>query len=122
MRQHRLNPRTRELKGLCIKLGRGQWDACVGTWDLKTRGEGCGDINGTRGRMGCRDVWDGVAGMSSIGEAGGKVGDKCGISCFMKMCYLWSTLDSIVQNHIGDLMMYTQNISLYRSNRTDYLD
>ena len=27
-----------------IKLGRGHWDACVGTWDLGTRGEGHGDV------------------------------------------------------------------------------
>ena len=52
MRQHRPNPRARELKGLCIKLGRGHWDACVGTWDLRTQGEGRGDINGTQGRVG----------------------------------------------------------------------
>ena len=33
--------------------GQGHWDACVGTWDLGTRGEGRGDIkHGTRGRMG----------------------------------------------------------------------
>ena len=25
------------------------------------------------------------------------------------------------QNHIGHLMMFTQNISLYRSKRTDYI-
>ena len=37
---------------LCIKLGRGHWDACVETWDLGTRGEGRGDIKyGTRGRQ-----------------------------------------------------------------------
>ena len=41
------------LQWLCIKVGRGHWDACVGTWDLGTRGEGRGDIkHGTRGRMG----------------------------------------------------------------------
>ena len=41
-----------------------------------------------------------------------KVGGKCDISFFVKMCYLWSTLDSIFQNHFGHLMMFTQNISL----------
>ena len=35
----------------------------------------------------------------------GKVGGKCDISFFLKMCYLWSTLDSIFQNHLGHLMM-----------------
>ena len=55
------------------------------------------------------------AGTSNIGDAGGKVGSKCDISFFVKMCYLWSTLDSIVQNHIVHLMMFTQNIALYRS-------
>ena len=60
--------------------------------------------------MGGRDVWD--AGTSNIGDVGGKVGGKCDMSFFVKMFYLWSTLDSIVQNHIGDLMMFTQ-IFLY---------
>ena len=33
--------------------GREHWDACVGTWNLGTRGEGLGDIKyGTRGRVG----------------------------------------------------------------------
>ena len=49
-----------------------------------------------------------------------KVGGKCDISFFVKMCYLLSTLDSIVQNRTGHLMMFTQNISLYRSKRADY--
>ena len=48
-----------------------------------------------------------------------KVAGKCDISFFVKMCYLWSTLDSIFQNHTGHLMMFTQDISLYnRSKRT----
>ena len=92
-------------------MGRGHWDACVGTWDVWDAGT-CG-----RG-----DVWAGDAGTSNIGDAGGKVGGKCDISFFVKMYYLWSTLDSIVQNHIGHLMMSTQNISLHWSKRTDYLD
>ena len=35
---------------LCIKPGRGHWEACVGTWDLETSSMGRGD------------VWDGDAG------------------------------------------------------------
>ena len=61
-------------------IGLGHWDACVGTWDVGTRGEGRGD------------VWAGDAGTSNIGDAGSKVGGKCDISFFVKMCYLWSTL------------------------------
>ena len=49
--------------------GRGHRDACVGTWDLRTRDEGLGDVKyGTRGRgdagtsktrtQGTRDVND----------------------------------------------------------------
>ena len=39
--------------GLCIKVERGHRDACVGTWDLRTRDEGLEDIKyGTRGRVG----------------------------------------------------------------------
>ena len=38
---------------LCIKVGRGHRDACVGTWDLVTRDEGLEDIKyGTWGRVG----------------------------------------------------------------------
>ena len=38
---------------LCIKVGRGHRDACVGTWDLGTQDEGLEDIKyGTRGRVG----------------------------------------------------------------------
>ena len=75
--------------------GRGHWDACVGTWDLGTRGEGRGDIRyGTRGRMGRRDVWDGDAGTSNLGDAGGKVEGKRDISFFVKMCYL-TTSDTL---------------------------
>ena len=37
---------------LCIKVGRGRGDACVGTWDLGTGDEGLEDIKyGTRGRQ-----------------------------------------------------------------------
>ena len=59
----------------------------MGTWDLGTRGEGRG-----------------YAGTSNIGDAEGKVGGKFDISFFVKMCCLWSTLDSIVQNHVGHLI------------------
>ena len=31
-------------------------------------------------------------------------------------------MDSIVQNHIGHLMMFVQNNSLYRSKRSEYSD
>ena len=40
---------------VCVKVGRGQGDGCVGTWDLGTRDrdEGLEDIKyGTRGRVG----------------------------------------------------------------------
>ena len=53
-----------------------------------------------------------------------KFGDKCDISFFVKMCYSLSTLDSIVQNQTGHLMvlmMFTQDISSYRGKRTDYI-
>ena len=76
---------------------------------------GTGTLRRVCGDVGRGDVWD--ARTSNIGDAGGKVGGKCDISFFVRMCYLWSTLD-----HIGHLMMFTQNISLYRSKRTDYLD
>ena len=36
-------------------------------------------------------------------------------------CYSLSTLDSIVQNQTGHLMMFTQDISSYRGKRTDYI-
>ena len=58
-------------------------------------------------------VWDvGTCGTGTRGTLMiiAKVGGKCDISVFVKMCYLWSTLDSIVQNHIGHLVL-TQNIS-----------
>ena len=38
-----------------------------------------------------------------------KVRGKCDISFFVKMCYLWSTLDSIFQNQLGHLIdVYTK--------------
>ena len=72
---------------LCIKVGRGPRDACVGTWDLGTRDEGLGDVKyGTRRRqkLGRREP-----GMLMIIA---KVGGKCDISFLVEMCYLWSTL------------------------------
>ena len=63
---------------MCIKVGRGRGDACVGTWDLGTRDEGLEDIKyGTRGRVGRRrgDFKHGDAGTTMIIE---KVGGKCG--------------------------------------------
>ena len=41
------------LCGLCIRVGRGHRDVCVGTWDLRTRDEGLKEIKyGTRGSVG----------------------------------------------------------------------
>ena len=90
-------------------------------WGLVTRGRETRDL-GTSS-MGRGDVWDGDGDGDGDGDAGRqiqgrgdvneycKIGGKCDISFFVKICYLWSTLDSIVQNHIGHLMMFTQNIS-----------
>ena len=90
--------------------GRCVWG--LGTWDLGTQDEGLGDIEyGTPGRVG--------RGRRGHRTFIAKVGGKCDISFFVKMCYLWSTLTSIVQNHIGHLMIFTQNISLYRGKCTD---
>ena len=52
------------------------------------------------------DMWYGDVGTSKT------VGGKCDISFFVKMCYLWPILDSIFQNHLVHLMMFTENISL----------
>ena len=52
---------TKPIERLCIKVGRGHGDACVGTRDVGTRDEGLEDIKyGTRGRVergrgGCGD-------------------------------------------------------------------
>ena len=92
-----------------------------------TLGRVCGDLGlgdikyWTRGHVGRR------RGTSNTGKRGtlmmiAKVRVKCDISFFVKMCYLLSTLDSIVQNHIGHYMIFTQNIFLYRSKGTDYRD
>ena len=57
---------------LCIKVGRGHGDACVGSWGRETRDLGTSS-------MGRGDVWDGDAGAIMIIE---KVGGKCNISHF----------------------------------------
>ena len=49
-------------KRLCIKVGRGHWDACVGTWDVGTRDEGLARTSS----MGRGDVWDGDAGCEEL--------------------------------------------------------
>ena len=85
----------------------------LGTWDAK---------RGTWGCIGCREVWARDVGLSNIGAAGGNARGRCNISFFVKMCYLFSMLDSIVQSHIGHLMLFTQDIYLYRSKCTDHLD
>ena len=71
--------------------GRGHKDACVGTWDLGTQDGGLGDA---RQRTWGHQVWD--AGTSNTGTQGTrdvndyrKVGGKCDISFFLKMCCLW---------------------------------
>ena len=90
--------------------GRGHRDACVG--DLGTRDEGLEDIKyGMQGRVGQGRQIQGCRGHG-MWMIFAKVGGKCDISFFVKMCCLWSTLDSIFQNHLGHLMMFTQNISL----------
>ena len=54
-----------------------------------TLGRVCGDLEREGTRAGDVKSW----------EAGGKIGGKSVISFFEEICYLWSTLDSIVQNH-----------------------
>ena len=49
--------------GLCIKVGRGHGDACVGTWGRETRDLGTSS-------MGRGDVWDGDAGLQTQGRRG----------------------------------------------------
>ena len=71
---------------LCIKVGRGHGDVCLGTWDLGTRDEGLEDIKyGTRGRQiqgrRGRGMWKIIA----------KVGGKCDISHFPREYVLVKT-------------------------------
>ena len=94
--------------------GPGHWDACVGTCDLVTQDE-VWDA-GTCG-TGTREVKYGDAETSNAGTRRmlmivAKIRVICDISFFVKMCYLLSTLDSIVQNHIGHLMMFTKKYFL----------
>ena len=77
---------TGTLGRVCGDLGLG--DARGGTW-----GHLVWDA-GRMGRMGRGDVWDGDAGTSNVGDAGGKVGGKRDISFFVKMCYL-TTSDTL---------------------------
>ena len=69
-----------EYNWLCIKVGRGQGDKDIGTrvWGLGTWGRETRDLRTST--MGRRDVWDGDAGTSNVGDAGGKVGGKRDIS------------------------------------------
>ena len=95
-------------KGLCIKVGReqetGHKDACVGTWDLRTRDEVLEDIKyGTRGRVGRGRV---DVKYRDAGDAGCEwLLQKSEVNA-ISLCYLWSTLDSIFRNHIGHLELY----------------
>ena len=90
--------------------GRGHWDACVGAWGRETRELG-------KSSMGRKDEWDGDA-----GDAGMLMNVSLKYLFLCEMCYLWSILDSNAQNHFGHHMILTQNISIYRSKRTDYCD
>ena len=58
-----LNPGVISKAGLCIKLGRGHWHACVGTWGRETRDLGTSSME--RG-----DMWDGDAGRQIQGRGG----------------------------------------------------
>ena len=77
----------------------GQWDTRQGNWGHQVWDAGTIVGRGLR--------------MSNIGTLMiiAKVRGTCDISFFVKICYLLSTLDSIIQNHIGHLMMLAQNIS-----------
>ena len=104
-----------------------QWDGDKGTG---TSGRVCGDLglgDTRRGTWG-HQVWDegtcgtGTRGRQMQGRRGcgmrmiiAKVGGKCDISFLVKMCYLWSTLGSIVKNHIGHLTdVYTKYFCIIR--------
>ena len=58
------------LKGLCVKVGRGQGDGDIGTrlWGLGTWGREMRDLRTSS--MGRVDVWDGDAGTSNTGMQG----------------------------------------------------
>ena len=101
---------------LCIKVGRGQGDGDIGTrvLGLGTWGSETKDLRTSSIERG--DVWDGDAGTSNTETQGtrdvtnySKVGGKCDVSFFVKICYLWSTLDSIFQNpHWTPYDVYTK--------------
>ena len=97
--------------------GLGHWDACVGTCDLVTQDE-VWDA-GTCG-TGTQDVKYRDAGTSNTGTRGMFM-----IIAKMRYFFLGENVlfivnvRSIVQNHIGHLVMFTKNISFYRSKRTD---
>ena len=73
------------------------------TWDLGTSSMGRGDAGASKtGTQGIRDVNDYRKSRREMRYL------------FLRENVLFmSTLDSIFQNHIGHLMMFTQNISLY---------
>ena len=67
---------------LCIELGWGHWDACVGTWELGTRDKGLGDIK--YGTGGCVGQGQGTLNTGTWGMwmIIAKVGGICNISHF----------------------------------------
>ena len=99
---------------LRIKLGRGQ-----GNGNIETRVWGLGTWGRVKRYLRTRSIGRGNVKNRDAGDAGYEwLSQKSEVnaisSFFVKMCYLWSTLASIFQNHIGHLMMFTQTISLYR--------
>ena len=91
--------------------GRGHRDACAGTWDLGTQDEGLEDIKyGTRGRVG---RGRGDVKYRDAGDAGCEwLSQKSEVNAISLSSWKCVIYDSIFQNHIGHLMMFTQNISL----------
>ena len=88
--------------------GQGHRDASMGHWDLGTRDEGLEDIKyGTLGRVGRGrgDVKYRDAGCEWLSQ---KL-EVNAISLSSRKCVIY---DSIFQNNVGHLMMFTQNISL----------
>ena len=81
---------------LCIKVGRGQGDWDIGTrvWGLGTWGRKTRDLRTSS--MGRETCGTGTRGRQIQGRRGrgmwiiiAKVGGKCDMSFFLKMCYLW---------------------------------
>ena len=91
-----------------MKLAQGQGDRDIGmrVWGLGTWGHQVWDA-GTCGT----ETWDIKYRDTGTLIIIAKVEGKCNISFFVKMCDLWSTLDSIGLNHFGHLMMFSKNIS-----------